>query len=281
MRTPFRLLSLCALGVACGGCPRPSGGNENANDNANPSNLTGAQQQAVERGMNEIESLIDVFSTLNSFADSRLALDTLGQLGTFGTCPAASFLRGMTGVNALMTFDFGSGCSSLVTGNQAVRGLTTTAANLTTRVATINFTSLVFAGNTIQGQLTSVTISPTPTGVNLAGAMSMSVGGTGQLVGAFDVTLMTTGRITINSATFTVENGPPTQIALAGVIVDPSLSLNLVPFQGTAQFDVPAGTGTGTEQAVITFMTETVQNGTVRVQVSGEATIEFQVPGIP
>jgi hypothetical protein len=280
MRSSILLVSLCVACCVFSGCPQPGGGNENVNDNENPSNLTDAQKQAIEKGMTEIESLVEVFSTLNAFADPRLALNTLGPLDIFGQCPIVSYLKGATGVNTLITLDFGGGCSSLVTGNQAVSGLSAASVNLTTHVATIDFTTLVFAGKTVQGQLTPVTISDSAGEANLAGNMTVNVAGTGQFVGNFDVTLTNTGRITINSAVFTAENGPPSQITLTAVIVDPTLTLNLVPFQGSAQFDTPSAAGTGVEQAVITFTTETAQNGTVQVQVTGSPSTEFQVPGL-
>jgi hypothetical protein len=280
MKRCIALLLLCAVGIVFTGCPQPSGGNENANDNESPSNLTDAQNQAIEKGMLEIQSLIDVFSTVNVLADPQLAVDTLGPIGTFGECPMVSYLHSTTSASALISIDFGSGCSTLVTGNEVVGGLTTVAVNTTTKIATVDFTTLVFAGNAVQGELTSVVIASVMNGVNLVGNMTVSIQGTGQLVGTFDVTLTAAGRITINSAAFTVPAGPPSQITLSDVVVDPSLTLNLVPFQGSAQFDVPSASGTGVDQAVITLTTETSDNGTIEVQLPGLPATEFQVPGL-
>jgi hypothetical protein len=102
----------------------------------------------------------------------------------------------------------------------------------------------------------------------------------GALVGTFDVTLMQRGQMRINSAIFTVENGPPTQITLTGVIADPSLTLNMVPVQGSAQLDIPSATDAATEQALLTFTTETALNGTVQVQAADVPATDFQVPGL-
>ncbi len=272
------LLLFCALCAALTGCP-PRPGNQNANDNVSPS-LTAAQQQAIQTGMTQIEALFEIFSTLNAFADPRLALDTLGPIESFGECPVVSYVTDAARVNALIAVDFGAGCSSLITANRVVSGLTTSRVNLTTRVGTIDFTTLVFDGGTIQGQLDPVTISSDPAGTNLAGTMSVNTAAVGALVGTFDVTLMQRGQMRINSAIFTVENGPPTQITLTGVIADPSLTLNMVPVQGSAQVDIPSATDAATEQALLTFTTETALNGTVQVQAADVPPTDFQVPGL-
>ena len=260
-------LSLVAV-LSLGGCPTTT------------PTLTAEQQAAVQSVVAHVSALGAAFGTTGSLNDSQLDPNSIAATGSFGTCPAVAFTADAG--NAVITFDFGTGCSSALTGNEIVVGTVQIGLSRGTRGIVANFDNFSIDARTVTGQV-SATLSRLTAAVGLEGLLNVSTALVGSAVGTYSAEITTGGVITITTAALALSGTDGNRnITVSGLIIDPVGNGNFIPEAGTATIEIPLTQILNPTAAriVITFDANSPVDGTVSVQVGSQAAIEYDVPGI-
>jgi len=263
------LVIVLGLSVILGGCPPvdPDGGQT--------TELTEAQQAAIDSVTAQLHAMIQALSTVGSLNDDRVGLGGLSLIGLYGTCPQVSWVA--TAQTAVMTFNFGTaGCSSDATGGLTVAGRVDLNVTRATDTAAITFAEMTIDGVGVSGTA-SLTVTGTVPNLTLTGTVDIEVDGVGAMAGNVTVELSDDG-ITIPTGSLTLDDGTDTfTVTLDDVVIQPQGDGNLIPNDGTATFGVPGDSGTVT--LVITFTADSPTDGVVEVSAGGAGAIEYTLPG--
>lgn len=268
MARSLTLVAAIASIVTVGGCPTTT-----------PS-LTADEQAGVQDVVAQVMALSAALSTTGSLGDAQLDPDSIAATGTFGTCPAVTFTADAG--NAVITFDFGTGCTATLNANQIIVGTVQIGLARATRTVVANFDNFSIDARSVTGQI-QATLTRITSGVGLEGLLNLSTALVGSAVGTYAAQITTAGLITIPSATLVISDDEGNRnITLTNIVIDPASNGNFVPEAGTAAIEIPLTQilTPGAARIVITFDENSPVDGTVSVQVGSQAAIDYDVPGI-
>jgi len=265
MQRRFCLLStlIVAGALGLGGCPSPT----------DPMVvLTEEQKAAVKFVAEQLRAANAVFATLHPLSDPQMNLNTIGQIGVFGTCPRTSFVSNADSVVASIKFD--PACAANITANKTVGGELSIRITRATRAAAIEFKNLVVAGKAITGRI-DATIQARTGGITATGTCLITTADVGTVSGTFTMQIDNTGKLTFTTAALTTVSGSTSQlVALTDVLYNPVTTASFLPTAGTAGFNV------GNDALLMTFATQTPTNGTVQVKVGTGTAGNYQIPDL-
>jgi hypothetical protein len=262
-----------ANGNANGGNGNTNGTNGNGNDNGGvPAELTAEQAAAIDATFNDLAAFYALFGSFNEMSNTRLALDVLPQIDTFGTCPSVAVVKSAT--SAVIAIDFKTGCETDATGGLTVAGglsIRVTLATTETVVESKQPNTLSIDGVTYEGTLTFTQARSGGTLTLTGQTDGVTIEGVGVVSGSLVVTLNREGQIAIEG-TLTLDDGTTTrQVTLDGVAIDPVANGNFLPSAGTIVFTE------GGAQLAVTFTSDTPATREVQVQVNGSAAATYEV----
>ncbi len=199
--------------------------------------LSDAQRGAINQVAARLTEAAAVFSAMTPLTDSTLDIDTIGTLGSSGSCPQLSFVS--TDEVAVIRITYpAAGCTPAYT-SAGLAGAVDLRVQRGSRSAFVEFAAasdnLVVSGEAVAGEST-LTVTETADGVALSGDIAFTVDGR-SFIGGISVGLTPAGVTTMNSPSLTVEaGGEVLAVTFEGLVVDGATNGNLTPQAGVVSF---------------------------------------------
>lgn len=278
MTRPLFALIL-ANGLLLAGCMVPppnnngntnTNGNNNTNNNSSTITLSAAQEAEIDANADLFDAVARFFSMYANLADAALDFANLQVIGVVGDCPDVSYVANDD--SGAFSVDFGTGCDSDSLGGLNASGSSGFTYDRATTIATFTFDNLMIDSEMVTGTATPTITGNGGIGVTMTGQFDILVGGK-MISGEVIVLLLTDGSVRINATGLSVDGGSgAVSLTLDDVIVNGKSNNSLRPESGSMTF-----TDAGNRMIVVTFSADTVQNGSVMVEVVGEGTATYQL----
>lgn len=249
IRTRWILVATIAFSpLFWGGCPAPGGDNSNdnssdnsnANDNSSSDTLFDSDRAAINSVTGMLEAIGSVLGTFAELENSRLDLESIGQLDVFGQCPRVSLVSNAT--TAVITFDYTTaGCSGPATAGQTVNGGVQVNATRASGALTVTFLNLKVNGHQVSGGFT-LTLTRSDSGIEMSGAITsqLIIADVGTFEGDISALVDANRRLTLDSPELKLTNPADDEflVAIEGLLLDPTGNDNFLPEAGQIDFEV-------------------------------------------
>lgn len=267
------------------------GDGNNGGDSGNSEPTLTAEQittvnQTAQALRQTFAALVGLRSITNPALDLTIPRLTLsaGPLND-ASCPTSvAYVSNADAIQGSMIFgDLGNGCSDTVTGSRTFSGSIDFDMDRNAFTAVFNYqsdpntesldvTAFTFDGIGVSGTY-SPSITNTADGRDMVGVLDLTLINLGEVDSAdLTVTLSNTGKLTIDSASITLNTGTEISVLLANVMVDPSETGSLLPNTGSATFIL------GGQAFMISFDASTPTSRAVSVTLDGGSASTVTLP---
>jgi hypothetical protein len=247
-----------------------SNANANGNDNASTNGEFTAEQKvavnAVQESFVAVPGVLTGVSSLDSVRDPQQIPD---EQSSFFDCPQVTLDH--QGNIYSITLDYGDSCTNGAWGDVEFSGSATGSYDVGTRTFAFTYEDYTVDGESIDGTVT-LAFDFSSNG----GGWSLNVDITNSSGEAADGTLTvqftnSNGLVEITTADLILtKDGVSYTVVGEGLLINPSLYSNIVPYAGTYTFEIPhANNPSITDTIVVTFDEDSPVDGTVTVVVNG------------